>query len=210
MPAGITNIDQCFRYKEEAYKCNVEKTIAFIRYIGERKIKPIFLSSDQVFDGLRGNYVETDQPAPLNHYGKFKLMVEEFMVNNLKDYLVLRLSKTYSRNPADGGMFAEIFKKLEEDKKVIAASDQVFNPTEVEIICKGIYHAINSGLQGIYHLADKAVMSRYEFARQIAEEFNFEQDLIEKIDFNSLGFLEKRALNSSLNVDKFSKTFSQA
>jgi dTDP-4-dehydrorhamnose reductase len=204
--AGITDIDGCFRHKEEAYRCNVEKTIAFIRYLDERKIKPVFLSSDQVFDGIRGNYAETDQPDPQNYYGNFKLLVEQFIGNNIQRYLILRLSKTYSTNPADGGMYAEIYKKLACGKKVRAAFDQIYNPTDVEIICNGISHSMTSDLQGVYHLADKTIMSRYEFALRIAAEHHFERDLIEKIDFNSLGLPEKRALNSSLNVDKFNKT----
>ena len=205
--AGITNIDDCLRNKDEAYKCNVEKTIELIRYLADKKIEPVFLSSDQVFDGLKGNYVETDQPNPPNYYGNFKLQVEEFLKGNLKNYLVLRLSKTYSRNPANGGMFAEIFNKLKDKQKVFAAYNQIYNPTEVELIFGGIYYAIKSDLTGLYHLADKNIMSRYEFAQSIAKEYNFDQNLIEGIDFNSLSLLEKRALNSSLNVDKFNKTF---
>jgi dTDP-4-dehydrorhamnose reductase len=59
----------------------------------------------------------------------------------------------------------------------------------------------------LYHLADKAIMSRFEFAKYIAKEHGFDQNLVEGIDFNSLPLLEKRALNSSLNVDAFNKAF---
>ncbi|MEW6087946.1 MAG: SDR family oxidoreductase [bacterium] len=205
--AGITNIDDCFRYKQEAYRCNVEKNIELIRYLADRKIKPIFLSSDQVFDGNKGNYDETEKTNPVNYYGDCKVQVEEFMRKNLKDYLILRLSKVYSRNLNDGGMFAEIFEKLRDGKKVTGAYNQIYNPTDVEIISMGIYHSINADLTGLYHLADKNIISRFEFAKNIAKEYNFNQCLIERIDFNSLPLLEKRALNSSLNVEKFHKTF---
>jgi dTDP-4-dehydrorhamnose reductase len=208
--AGITNIDDCFRHKEEAYKCNVEKTIEFIAYLKEKRIRTIFLSSDQVFDGQRGGYVETDQPNPVNHYGRFKLQVEEFIKNNLNNGLVLRLSKIYTTNLSDGGIFAEIFQKLKSGKKVLAAYNQIYNPTHVGTVCQGIIHSINSALEGLYHLADKTIMSRYEFAQGIARDHGFDQNLIEAIDFNTLLLLEKRALNSSLNVEMFNKTLGLA
>jgi dTDP-4-dehydrorhamnose reductase len=48
-------------------------------------------------------------------------------------------------------------------------------------------------------------MSRYEFALRIADEHKLDRRLIFPIDFNSLKFKEKIALNTSLNVDKIAK-----
>lgn len=203
--AAITNIDQCFLKQEEAYKVNVVRTIEFIQYLAKKGIKPIFISSDQVFDGYKGNYKEEDLPNPINYYGRFKLQVEEFMKNNLKNYLILRLSKTYSRELEDGGIFAEIFLKLKNKEKIKAAFNQIFNPTDVKIVCDGIYFSIKKDLNSLYHLADKNIMSRYDFAQSVASEYEFDKNLIEKIDFALLTVPEKRALNSSLNVDKFTK-----
>jgi dTDP-4-dehydrorhamnose reductase len=205
--AAMANIDQCFLKKEEAYKFNVEKTIEFIQHLKKRKIKPIFISSDQVFRGTKGNYNEEDAPDPVNYYGEHKLRVEEFLKNNLGSYLILRISKTYSRDVQENSMFAEIFLKLKNKEKIKAAGNQIFNPTDVKMLCNGIYFCIRKNLDSVYHLADRNIMSRYDFAQSVAEEFGFDKNLIEKIDFNSLHFLEKRALNSSLNVEKFMNTF---
>lgn len=203
--SAITNIDDCFLKKEEAYKINVEKTIEFIKYLADRKIKPIFLSSDQVFDGERGNYREEDKPHPINYYGDFKLQVEEFMKNNLENYLILRLSKTYSRNLKEHGMFAEIFFRLKERKKIKAAYNQIFNPTDVRMVCDGMYKAINRNLKNLYHLANPIVMSRYDFVSSIANEYGFNKDLVEPIDIRSLPLIEKRSLNTSLDVKRLSE-----
>ena len=202
---GITNIDECFLKKDVAYKINVEKTIELIDYLSDRNVKVIFLSSDQVFDGKRGYYTEEDEANPINHYGRLKLQIEGFMKKNIKDSLILRLSKTYSRNLEEGGMFAEIFLNLKDGKKVKAAYNQIFNPTEVKIVCEGIYKAIKMGLSRIYHLADERVMSRYDFATTIADKYGFDKSLIEPIDINGISLFEKRPLNSSLNVERMRK-----
>ena len=37
----------------------------------------IFMSSVEIFDGIKGGYKEDDTPDPLNFYGILKLKVEE-------------------------------------------------------------------------------------------------------------------------------------
>lgn len=203
--SAITNIDECFLNKDEAYKLNVEKTIEFIKYLSDRKIKPIFLSSDQVFDGEKGNYREEDRPNPINHYGNFKLQVEEFMKNNLENYLILRLSKTYSKNLKEHGMFAEIFLRLKRKEKVKAAYNQIFNPTDIRIVCDGMYKAISINLKNLYHLANHIIMSRYDFVLSVADEYGFDKNLIESVNVQDLPLIEKRPWNTSLNVKKISE-----
>ena len=155
-----------------------------------------------MFDGEKGNYTELDEPNPVNFYGSFKLQVEEYLRNNLDDYLVFRLSKTYSTNIADGGMFADMVGAFRKGGPVKSAYNLIFNPTDVELVCRGISQSIQKNMKGLYHLADKVIMSRYEFARTIAGKYGFDPALIESVDFNSLPCKEKRALNSSLNVEK--------
>jgi dTDP-4-dehydrorhamnose reductase len=207
--SAITNVDECFLNKDEAYELNVERTIEFIKYLSDTKIKPIFLSSDQVFDGEKGNYTEEDRPNPINHYGNFKLQVEEFMKNNLEDYLILRLSKTYSKNLKEHGMFAEIFSRLKRDEKVKAAYNQIFNPTDIRIVCDGMYKAINVNLNNLYHLANHMIMSRYDFVLSVADEYGFDKNLIESIDIRDLPLAEQRPLNTSLNVKKISEAIGE-
>jgi dTDP-4-dehydrorhamnose reductase len=202
---AISDIDACLLDKEKAYQLNVVRTNAFISYLAGKKIWPVFLSSDQVFRGDKGNYTEDDLAAPLNNYGRFKLEVEEFIRNNLKDWLVLRLSKTYSRNPGEESLYADIFLKLKRGEKIKAAYNQVYNPTDVGIVCEVIYRALHQGLEGLYHLAEPRVMSRYDFACLIAQEHNFDQGLIERVDLSAFNFREQRALNSSLNVSKITR-----
>jgi dTDP-4-dehydrorhamnose reductase len=203
--SAMSNIDQYYLEHDLAYQIHVVKTIELINYLECNRIKIIFLSSDQVFDGRKGAYTEEDEPGPLNCYGSFKLSVEQHLVNNVKDYLILRLSKTYSTNVADGGMLADIVNAFRKGGPVKAAYNLIFNPTDVSLVCNGILQSIEMDIKGLYHLADKTIMSRYDFACAIAKEYDFDHALIQPIDFNELGCLEKRSLNSSLNVEKINE-----
>ena len=127
------------------------------------------------------------------------------MKNNLKNYLILRLSKTYSRNLEENSIFAEIFFRLKRREKIKAAYNQIFNPTDISLVCEGMYKAINLNLKNLYHLANHMIVSRYDFALSVANEYGFNRDLIEPIDIHGLPLIEKRPLNTSLNVKKISK-----
>ena len=56
--ASETNIDECARNPVATHKLNVDATIQTIKNLIEDSVKPIFISSDTVFDGDIGKYLE--------------------------------------------------------------------------------------------------------------------------------------------------------
>ena len=59
----------------------------------------IHYSTDYVFDGKKGEpYTESDQPNPLNVYGRTKLAGEEAIKASSSCYLIIRTSWLYSLN----------------------------------------------------------------------------------------------------------------
>ncbi len=199
---AMTRLDACKADPQRAQLVNVERTIAFSSALAERGIVPIFLSSDQVFDGQKGFYSEEDAPNPINLYGELKHRVEQTLEKELDDYLILRLCKTYSRRLEDKGIFAEIIQGIQQGKPVKAAYDLIFNPTDVKLVCRGIEEAIFNHLRGLYHLASPKVQSRYEFTCAVAQANGFDARTVEKISMADLPLKEPRALNTSLKVEK--------
>ena len=61
----------CQANPELAHKINVDVTRCLAELASE--VGFIFFSSDLVFDGKKGNYVETDEPNPLSVYAETKL-----------------------------------------------------------------------------------------------------------------------------------------
>ena len=55
------------------------------------EVQFVFFSTDLVFDGRKGNYVETDTPNPLHVYGETKVAAEEIVLKNPR-HLVVRTS----------------------------------------------------------------------------------------------------------------------
>jgi dTDP-4-dehydrorhamnose reductase len=207
LSSAVTSIDECCIEHERACRTNVTKTRDLIDHLVYRNIIPVFLSSDQVFDGERGNYTECDPTSPINQYGRFKACVEDHL-SSINQCIVLRLGKTYSPDLGVQSLYKEIYERLNQGGKVQAAFNQIYNLSTLEFTSSAIYQAMAAGLTGRYHLAEKVIMSRYEFALSIARSHGFDTELVESIDINLIGLKERRPLNTSLDVTKLSRELS--
>ena len=78
------NLDKTKKNYKKSYFINVYKTKKIIDYCFNKKIIPVYISSDGVFDGLKGNYKETDLKNPIHSYGKIKNEVEKYIIKSKK------------------------------------------------------------------------------------------------------------------------------
>ena len=77
--AAMTQVDDCETYKKECDVLNVD-VVKWLKEVSEIiNCHVIHLSTDFIFDGIKGNYKETDLPNPLSYYGNSKLKSEEKM-----------------------------------------------------------------------------------------------------------------------------------
>ena len=205
--AAIADVDLCEKEKETAMSVNgyaVEWLSSVSKEIGAKFVQ---LSTDYVFDGLTGNYIEEDIPNPINEYGKSKLIGEENALKN--DAIVLRIEMPYGLNLAKNKnvFFESVVKNLKEGKPVNAAVDQIISPTFVEDIPKAIEILVEKGANGIFHLASKEHFSRFEFVNIIADVFDFDKTAIKPVKLDDFKMLAKRPKNTFLNTDKMSKSY---
>ena len=170
-------------------------------------LKPIFISSDFVFDGKKGSYNEKDKPQPIVHYGSQKLEVENYIQSNFTKYLIFRVSKIFSseseKNVSHFGGFLETIVK---GGKIYAATDQIYNPIHVEDVAKIIFQISEKNLNGIFNIAGLKTYSRYALIKKTLQKnskFNKKNVKLIKCKFNEVGNnLEKWPLNTSLIMDK--------
>ncbi|MEM5830511.1 MAG: SDR family oxidoreductase [Candidatus Aenigmatarchaeota archaeon] len=201
--AALTDVDLCEKEKELAYNVNVNGTRNFIKslYTLNLSSKFIYISTDYVFDGQKGNYREYDIPNPINYYGLTKLLGEE-VTKTYNNYIIIRTSALFGFSPSGKENFGLIaLKKLINNEKVKAFVDQIVSPTYVEFLADAIFKLIKLEISNdILHIAGEA-MSRYDFALKLAKILN-KENLIEKSFLNEANFIAKRPKNSSLNVEK--------
>jgi dTDP-4-dehydrorhamnose reductase len=66
--ATLTDVDKCELNKELAWKINVQGTENITRAAKAHNAFLLYISSDYVFNGEKGQYKETDSPDPINYY----------------------------------------------------------------------------------------------------------------------------------------------
>ena len=199
--ASITDVDFCEREPKIADSVNASATRTLAEECFNVGGHFVYVSTDYVFDGSRGHYTESDRPNPANTYGRSKLKGEEFTRVASETFCVVRTSVVYgwgrkSRQNFGSWMYAE----LKAGRPVEVVKNQYCSPTLNSQLARMLLEVAQNRLPGTIHLAGASRLSRYDFARLLANEFNFETKLIVPIDADSSAWFAKRPLDSSLNV----------
>ena len=133
----------------------------------------VHMSTDYVFDGEKSTpYLETDQPGPINAYGRTKLAGEEALANETQDFAILRTAWVYS---PFGKNFVKTMLRLAETRDSIGiVADQIGNPTSALDIAEGILrvadnllNSSDSGLRGLFHMTGAGDAAWSDFATEI-------------------------------------------
>lgn len=197
---GLSNLCYCANNPGRAWDVNVTATITSIEQVIRAGTRVIFLSSDQVFDGLKGQYSETDPTGPLTVYGRCKVAVEEHLLNNFRDRVaVVRLAKVLAREEDGPSLLSDWFHKFKAGSTIAATVDQRFCATPLDDIVMGLLRLMNGGASGIYHLCNPQSFSRHELLRMFAETMGFDPRLIKPCLAADLGLPDVYAYDLSMD-----------
>ena len=210
-PAALTNVDTCETNKPLAWKINVEGTRNTAEVAKKCNAFFLYMSTDYVFNGKKGNYAETDAPDPINYYALTKLKAEEIVQDTIEQFCIARPSVIYGATPgAEKTNFALwIVNKLKQKDQIKIVTDQWNSPTLNTNLAEMTWEIIQRRMTGIYHLSGATRISRHDFAKAIASTFNLDSTLITPSRSSAFPWPAKRPKDSSLNVEKAQKTLTK-
>ena len=195
--AALTNVDACESQRELAWKINVHGVENLIDVARTLRAKIIHISTDYVFDGLRGPYAEDDRPNPINYYGKTKLASENVVRTGDTRFAIVRTIVLYGYGKNVKQNFALwAIESLKNGQRIKSVTDQVSNPTYVNDLAFGILRIVEQDGEGIYHVSGSERLSRYDFARRVCDVFGFDPSLIEPVKTEDLHQKARRPLNT--------------
>lgn len=201
--ASLTDIDACEKDQTSAWQINVKCTQHIVEQIGKRNTKLIYISTDAVYDGEKGDFSEQDDIKPKNYYGQTKLQ-GEIEVLKLGNSLGFR-TNIFGWNVQNKKSLGEwILHSLENKKQIIGFKDAYFSSIYTFELARIINMAIKKDLKGIYNCGSENSCSKYEFALKIADQFDLDSKYIEPASIKEFGFHAERGRNLSLNVRKLS------
>ena len=208
--SAISDPDECFKHKKKSHLINIKYTKNLISKIKDKNIHLIFISTEFVYSGQKGNYSENSITSPINIYGKQKLIIENYIKKNIFSYSILRIAKTYGDNLQIRGLLTDFLNEILKGKrKFFGASDQIFSPLYVNDLKKIILLFLKKKIIGTYNICGPKSYSRYKIYNLIYENLkkkypNLKLE-IKKININDLKFPEKRPKNISLKSFKLNK-----
>lgn len=171
--AGYTDVEGCEQDIYKAFKVNAYGVKNLVDICKEHNIMLIHISTDYVYDMNVSVATEDSKINPASIYGQSKRDGEVFIENsNLNKWYIFRTSWLYSEY--GNNFFNKILYKAEQTyDKIYAVNDEVGNPTcshELATFLVGFIqlHKYEEIPCGIYNFTEEHLVSRYEFAKEIA------------------------------------------
>ncbi|MDP2736423.1 MAG: dTDP-4-dehydrorhamnose reductase [bacterium] len=177
--AAYNAVDKC-EASDEEYELAKKINIDGPKFLAEACLKIgatlVHYSTDYVFDGVKKNgYIETDEPKPINRYGKTKFHGEkrilELSGSGLKWYLI-RTSKLFG-SKAESEMaklsFFDIMLEQSRAKSSLEIVDEEVSCfTYTPDLARATRELVSGGHgYGIYHLVNSGSCTWYEAAVEL-------------------------------------------
>ena len=220
--AAYTAVDKAESEPDKAETINAKAVELMADEAKRRNIWLLHYSTDYVFDGEKsGIYSETDEPNPLNTYGRTKLQGETALQESRCRHLIFRTSWVYS---ARGSNFVHTIIRLAGEKdRLDVVADQVGAPTSAEFIADAtaacLYRVSRGGefggqVAGVFHLTASGSTSWHGFACYLLDQVHslsnkrrLHSQNVHPVPTARYRSAAKRPLNSRLDTQKLTDTF---
>jgi dTDP-4-dehydrorhamnose reductase len=144
--------------------------VAVTRHLSElaETIPFILFSTDLVFDGRKGGYIETDPCNPLSIYAETKTRAEEIVLRNPR-HTVIRTSLNAGVSPTGDKSFTEQTRLAWERGETLKLfTDEFRSPIAAAVTARAVWELVQRNQPGLYHLAGLERLSRWEIGRLLA------------------------------------------
>jgi dTDP-4-dehydrorhamnose reductase len=203
--AALANVDDCEKQPELARELNTEVPRKLAEQCRNGGARLLHVSTDAVFDGKEGGYVEGDKPNPLSTYAKTKLQSEYAVAETNPGAIITRVNLFGWSLRGDRSLAEFFYYNLLKEKNVMGFTDVYFCPLLVNDIAYVFLQMLEKGFMGLYHVLSRDTMSKYDFGRMIAHRFGLEEDLITPVSVRDSGLQATRSPNLTLKVDKLTQ-----
>jgi dTDP-4-dehydrorhamnose reductase len=158
-------------------------TKEIVEIINKTPIKILYVSTDAVYDGKKGNYKEGDIKNPITDYGKAKSAAEEIIQESCDNYIIVRTANIYGKK--DGKWDNRTTSLLNELKlgKTVNRFNNVYRSfTLVDDLSKAIWKLINNNFNGVINISGPK-KSFLQFNREMAVNLGYDPNQIKGVPF---------------------------
>jgi dTDP-4-dehydrorhamnose reductase len=148
---------------------NVEATARLAELCAD--VQFVFLSTDLVFDGRKGNYSELDSVSPLGVYAETKVYAEKIVLTNPR-HTVIRTSLNGGKSPrGNRGIDEQARNAWSLGQTLRLFADEYRSPIDASVTAQAIAELARANAAGLYHVAGAERVSRWQLGQLLAKRF---------------------------------------
>ncbi len=182
---AYTAVDKAESEEELAHRVNAEAVSELTDFCSLHDIVLIHFSTDYVFNGEKSSpYTEGDECNPLGVYGRTK-REGELAVLECETGIVIRLSWLYSNYGKNFYLTMKNAMASDPSRELRVVNDQMGCPTDASDVANSVstytLNCLNEKTEwtfGLFHFTGNEVISWYDFAVRIKNEFGFSNTII--------------------------------
>jgi dTDP-4-dehydrorhamnose reductase len=169
---AFNDVDAAEDRPQQAFALNRDFPGQLARFTAELGIPLVHYSSNYVFDGVHGDYAESDPPAPLSAYGRSKWGGEQEVAEATGQCYIVRTAVIFGPKGASDlskKSFVDLMRDLSATRDTIqAVADEVNSVTYAPDLAAATRSLLNGQLPpGIYHLTNSGSASWFDLAQEI-------------------------------------------
>lgn len=204
---SLTNVDQCEKFPNQAYRINVKTIENIVDAIKKFTFKPflIHISTDQVYncEGLCN-----EKNVNLSNIYSFSKFCGEVIVAQINSTVLRTNFFGKSKNLNRTSLTDWLYNEFLLGNEINVFEDVWFNPLSMHNLCKIIELVAENKIKGIFNLGSKNGMNKADFALHFAKALNLPISKIKRSKVANAKFLDAyRPKNMMMNLTKFERKF---
>ena len=203
--ASLTSVEQCESSPILAQFVNVELAANVAAACAFFGLPLVHISTDHLFQGVESFLDETSAISPINGYGRTKAAAELRVLDICSGAMVIRTNfwgwgTSYRHSFSD-----VIINALRSGKVLTLFHDVYYTPILIEELVLVVHQLVGMHESGVFNVVGDERISKYEFGRKLAREFNLDKALINRGSFSDQAALVQRPHDMSLSNQKVCK-----
>ncbi len=206
--ASIGSVDYAQQHPEETRAVNVAGTAHIVAAAAAVKAHLIYISSNAVFNGTRAPYREEDPVSPVNIYGELKVKAERLVTacHTIPTTIVRPILMYGWNHPTERiNPVTWVLRELAKGVTLPVVTDTYTNPLWAPNCAEAIWRIVALKTPGVFHLAGRDRVNRYEFAVETAQVFGLNPAQLKPVTSEFFPEIAPRAPDTSYDTSKMAR-----
>ena len=175
----------CKANKDTVYKINTDSAKFLSKFCNDNNKQFLFLSTCSNYGKNDSMVDENSELNPLGLYSDSKIKAENYIIENVKSYLILRCATLFgvSHRMRVDLTINQFLYEINKDGFVSVYGEEAWRPyLHVDDACNMIIISLESNLTGVYNLGDETL--NYTKKQIVDELLNYKEFIVEQVDWD--------------------------